>query len=115
MPETSAFLADRLKTEGEKTIAFFETLSPEQWQSDVYTEAETWAVRNVLAHYVTAEKGFLTVFSGIRGGGPGVRDDFDIDRYNASQQRKTMQLSPADLLAEFSAVRQDIGNRSVKT
>ena len=105
MPETSAFLADRLKTEGEKTFAFFAALAPEQWQWDVYTEGETWAVRNVLAHYVTAEKGFITVFSGIRDGGPGVRDDFDIDRYNASQQRKTIQLSPTELLEEFRSIR----------
>jgi hypothetical protein len=34
-----------------------------------------------------------------------VRDDFDIDRYNASQQKKTLELSPAELLEQFKAVR----------
>jgi uncharacterized damage-inducible protein DinB len=105
MPETSAFLAERLKTEGDKTAAFFASLTDDQWKSDVYTEGETWAVRNVLAHYVTAEKGFVSIFTSIREGGTGVPDDFDINRYNASQQKKTRELTPAELLEQFKAVR----------
>ena len=105
MTETSAFLSERLRTEGEKTFAFFAGLSPAQWQSSVYTEGETWTIRNVLAHYVTAEKGFIVIFSGMKDGGTGVPDDFDIDRYNASQQRKTRELTSAELLAEFQSVR----------
>ena len=105
MSETPAFLAERLRTEGEKTIAFFAGLKPEQWQETVYTEGEVWAIRNVLAHYVTAERGFLLIFNRIREGGPGVPDDFDIDRFNASQQRKTRELSPAELIENFKEVR----------
>jgi len=105
MSETPTFLAERLKTEGEKTFAFFANLSPAQWQSSVYTEGETWTIRNVLAHYVTAEQGFIGIFSSIRDGGPGVRDDFNIDRYNASQQKKTLDLTPAELLEQFKLVR----------
>ena len=63
MPETPAFLAERLKTEGDKTAAFFAALTADQWKSKVYTEGETWTIRNVLAHYVTAEKGFVKIFS----------------------------------------------------
>jgi hypothetical protein len=105
MTETPAFLTERLKTEGEKSIAFFSSLSPEQWRLPVYTEGENWTIRSVLAHYVTAERGFVTIFSQIRDGGNGVGEDFDIDRYNASQQKKTSELSPADLLDEFKEVR----------
>ncbi len=105
MAETTAFLADRLKTEGEKTVAFFAALTDDQWQATVYTEGETWTIRNVLAHYVTAEKGFIGIFTSIRTGGPGASDDFEIDRYNASQQRKTQALTPAELLEQFKAVR----------
>jgi uncharacterized damage-inducible protein DinB len=105
MPETPAFLAERLKTEGDKTTVFFASLTDEQWKSEVYTEGETWTIRNVLAHYVTAEKGFVSIFAGIREGGPGVPADFEIDRYNASQQRKTRELNSAELLEQFKAVR----------
>jgi uncharacterized damage-inducible protein DinB len=105
MPETPAFLAERLKTEGDKTAAFFASLTDDQWKSEVYTEGETWTVRNVLAHYVTAEKGFVSIFTNIRAGGPGASDDFDIDRYNASQQKKTRELTPVELLEQFKAIR----------
>src|SRR5512145_1011412 len=105
MPETPAFLSERLKTEGDKTAAFFASLTSDQWKSEVYTEGETWTIRNVLAHYVTAEKGFVSIFTSIREGGSGVSADFDIDRYNASQQKKTGDLTPLELLEQFKAIR----------
>jgi uncharacterized damage-inducible protein DinB len=108
MPETPAFLAERLKTEGEKTAAFFASLTADQWKAEVYTEGATWTVRNVLAHYLTAERGFVKIFASIREGGPGAAEDFDIDRYNASQQRKTQELDPAELLEQFIAVRAEM-------
>ena len=108
MPETPAFLAERLKTEGDKTAAFFAALTADQWKSKVYTEGETWTIRNVLAHYVTAEKGFIKIFASIRAGGPGASEDFDIDRYNASQQKKTREYTPAELLEQFIAVRAEM-------
>lgn len=101
MPETPAFLAERLKAEGDKTVEFFDGLTPEQWTTTVYTEGETWTIRNILAHYVTAERGFLTLFSEIRNGGSGASEDFDIDRYNASQQRKTKDYSAEELLEQY--------------
>lgn len=105
MPENPAFLADRLRAEGEKTLVFFAGLSPEQWKTIVYTDGEMWTIRSVLAHFVTAEKGFVSIFSSIRNGGPGTSDDFDIDRYNSSQQKKTTTLSPAELMDQFKVVR----------
>jgi uncharacterized protein (TIGR03083 family) len=105
MSETPAFLSERLRTEGEKTHTFFAGLKPDQWQTSVYTEGENWTIRSVLAHYVSAEKGFVKIFSDIRDGGSGVSVDFDIDRYNASQQRKTSDLTPAELLESFRLVR----------
>jgi hypothetical protein len=105
MSDTPTFLAERIRSEGDKAIAFFSNLNPEQWQTAVYTEGETWTVRSVLAHYVTSEKAFLTIFCDIRDGGHGVSDNFEIDRYNASQQKKTKDLSPQDLLQQFISTR----------
>lgn len=105
MPESPAFLADRLRVEGDKTFNFFSGLSPDQWKLEVYTEDQVWTIRSVLAHYLTAEKGFIKIFSNIRDGGPGASSDFDIDRYNASQQKKTGELEPIELLEQFRDVR----------
>ncbi len=110
MPESPAFLAERLKSEGEKTVAFFATLSDAQWNGTVYTEGGEWTVRSVLAHFVTAEKGFLRIFPEICAGGAGAAEDFDIDRYNASQQAKTRDLSPAELLDQFRTVRAEMAD-----
>jgi len=98
-------LAEKLKTEGEKIIRIFSDLTDDQWQAQVYTEGETWTIRNVLSHFVTSERGLVKLFEQIRQGGTGAADDFSIDRYNAAQQEKTKDLTPAEFLEQYKAVR----------
>jgi uncharacterized damage-inducible protein DinB len=100
-------LAEKLRTEGEKIFAFFAALSDDQWQKQVYTEGETWTIRNVLSHFVTSERGLVKLFERIRLSGEGASPEFSIDRYNAAQQEKTKNLSPQELLEQFKAVRAD--------
>ncbi len=100
-------LADKLTSEGERFVTFFSGLTDAQWQSEVYTEGATWTVRNVLSHFVTAERGLVKLFEQIRQGGAGVADDFSIDRYNARQQEKTKELTPQELLEQYKSVRAD--------
>lgn len=108
MPDTPAFLSNRLESEGEKAIAFFASLSDEQWQTEVYTEGGIWTIRSILAHFVTAERGFLKLFKGILGGGIGASEDFSIDRYNARQQEKTKDMSHGELLEQFKIIRSEM-------
>jgi uncharacterized damage-inducible protein DinB len=107
---TPAWLAERLKKEGEKVIAYFAALTDEQWHSEVYTEGDIWTIRHVLAHFVTSERGLLKLFKDICEGGAGVSDDFSIDHYNARQQEKAKDLMPQELLAQFAEVRADTAN-----
>jgi len=100
-------LADKLRTEGEKFDSLFAGLTDAQWQAQVYTEGETWTLRNVLSHFVTSERGLVRLFEKIRLGDAGSPDDFSIDRYNAAQQQKTKDLSPQELLEQYKAVRAD--------
>lgn len=104
MSETTE-LAEKLRTEGEKYIEFFSAMNESLWQQEVYTEGEMWTVRNVLSHFVTSERGLVKLFEQIRQGGTGASDDFSIDRYNASQQAKTKDLSPSELLEQYKEVR----------
>ncbi len=108
MSETPAFLAERLKTEGEKMAEFFSALTEDQWRADVYTEDTVWTIRNVLAHLVTAERGFVKLFEQIRTGGPGAAEDFSIDRYNATQQKRSESLSPKELLEHYKSIRAEM-------
>jgi uncharacterized damage-inducible protein DinB len=100
-------LADKLKSEGEKFYSLFAGLTDEQWQMEVYTEGETWTIRNVLSHFVTSERGLLKLFERIRQTGEGSSEDFSIDRYNAAQQQKTKEFTPQQLLEEYKAIRSD--------
>ena len=109
MPETTpAWLAERLRKEGEKVITYFSALTDEQWSTEVYTEGNTWTVRNVLAHFVTSERGLHKLFKRVLEEGVGVSDDFSIDYYNARQQEKTKDLLPDELLEQFADVRGDL-------
>lgn len=108
MSDTPEFLADRLKVEGDKTAVFFKGLSESQWDLSIYTENSIWKMREVLAHFVTAEKGFLKLFNNILAGGAGAAEDFDIDLYNANQQKKTLNVSAMDLIDQFISVRTEI-------
>lgn len=100
-----AELAEKLKAEGERMAQFFSELSDDQWMNEVYTEGATWSIRNVLSHFVTSERGLIRLFERIRTSGEGASDDFSIDRYNAAQQEKTKDLSPAELLEQYKQVR----------
>ena len=98
-------LAEKLKSEGERFVTIFSGLTDAQWQADVYTEGAVWTVRNVLAHFVTSERGLVKLFEQIRQGGAGAADDFSIDRFNAGQQEKTKDLTPLELLEQYKSVR----------
>jgi hypothetical protein len=98
-------LADKLRSEGEKFRSLFAGFTGEQWHMEVYTEGETWTIRNVLAHFVTSERGLLKLFERIRATGEGASEDFSIDRYNAAQQQRTREVPVHELLEQYREVR----------
>jgi len=100
-------LAEKLRNEGEKFFTLFAGLTDDQWQLEVYTEDQTWTIRNVLSHFVTSERGLVRLFERIRISGEGASEDFSIDRYNAAQQEKTKDLTPQELLEQYKAIRSD--------
>ncbi len=106
MPEP-ADLAAKLRSEADKFIEIFSALTEDQWKAEVYTEGEIWAARNVLAHFVTSERGLVKLFESVRVGGAGAGDDFSIDRFNESQQRKTKEFTPIELIEQYKAMRAD--------
>ncbi len=105
MPDTPASLVERLKAEAEKSVALFSALTDRQWMLPVYAEGAGWTVRSMLAHYVSSERELLRLFADIQNGGPGAHEDFDLDRYNASQQKKMAESSPQELLEQFGLAR----------
>ena len=105
MPKSPQFLAKRLRSEGEKMTTFFAALDDTDWMKTIYTEGQDWRIRDVLAHFVSAENSFLKLFEDVRQGGDGVSDDFDVDRFNNAQVAKMQEMSPAELLDAFTEAR----------
>ncbi len=102
---TPDFLAKRLRAEGEKMQAFFASLSPAEWQQQVYTDGAVWRVRDVLAHFVASERGFLRLLQDVLDGGAGASPDFSIDSYNQEQVAALQTRQPDDLLQDYAQVR----------
>jgi hypothetical protein len=98
-------LANKLKAEGDRFVSIFSGLNDNQWDQEVYTEGSTWTIRNILAHFVTSERGLLKLFERIRQSGEGAPDDFSIDRYNAAMQERTRESTPRELIEQYKEVR----------
>jgi uncharacterized protein (TIGR03083 family) len=98
-------LGQRLSSEGERTAAFFAGLASEMWEAPVYSTGPGWHVRDVLAHFVSAERGYLHYMRETVAGGPGVPRDFDIDAFNAVQVEALSAQTPEQLLEAFRTVR----------
>lgn len=90
MPDTPAFLAERLRAEAEKSLEFFRDLPENAWKRAIYSEGQAWTAGEVLAHFVATEISLLRLLENILAGGSGSPEDFDIDAYN---QRKVLQLA----------------------
>ena len=99
-------LSSKLASEGEKLVSFFNTLTDDHWNAVIYTEGTIWTTRNVLSHFVSAERAFLlSLFPNVVAGGPGASEEFSIDRFNARQQEKTSELTSHELLEQYKAIR----------
>ncbi len=106
MSEHIQSLLDKLRAEGAAVYARLAALTPGQWAAPLSDSAGAWQARDLLAHLVSAEMGHQRLISEVAQGGPGSPAGFDVDRYNAEQVAALQARAPAELLAEFLAVRE---------
>jgi hypothetical protein len=92
--EELAHIQKRLAQEGEKTFAFFESLSQSDWDQQVYTTGSSWRVRQILAHFISAERAYQQAIQDVLKGGRGTPENLDINRFNETE---TPQLSKQPL------------------
>lgn len=98
-------LAAKLNLEGDRFRRYLVDRTEDQWGAQVYSEGSVWTIRDTLAHLVSSERAFVRLFGEISRGGPGVSEDFSIDRYNARQQEKMKAIGPAQLLVLYQTTR----------
>jgi len=106
MPDSPDLIAERMQVEGRKTLEFFRALTPEQWESTIYTEGSVWSLRDVLAHFVSAESGIQRLVENILSGGTGSPEDFDLNAYNERKVAGLKGTSHEALLAQFASARE---------
>jgi hypothetical protein len=98
-----AHIQRRLTEEGEKVVAFFESLSPSDWEQQVYTVGSQWRVKQVLAHFISAERAYQSYIRDVLQGGQGAPRDMDIDAFNEAEA-PALSVNPVDEL--ITALRQ---------
>lgn len=103
-PRADALTA-RLEKGRQKTLESLSALTPAQWELQLYDEP-AWQVRNLLAHFVSAERQLLALAQDVASGGSGAAPGLDIDQNNATEQTRLESHSPAELLAMYDQARQ---------
>jgi uncharacterized protein (TIGR03083 family) len=98
-------IARRLEEEGHKAVEFFAGLDEPAWSQQVYTTGSRWTPRHILAHFLSAERGFLWLIRDVLSGGPGADRHTDIDSFNEREVARLSTKSPQSLMEEFRQVR----------
>jgi uncharacterized protein (TIGR03083 family) len=107
MSEKHALIQKRLRDEGDKLLALFEPLTPEQWQTVIYTDGMTWTIKDLLAHQTSAEREFQFYGRDVLNGGEGAPEGFDLNGFNNREVVQLADRTVDQLLADFRATRQD--------
>jgi hypothetical protein len=98
-------IVEKLLQEGQKTELYFSALTEPEFGICVYLDEQKWQIRDVLAHFISAEKSFLVLFDNINNHGEGSPEDFSINDFNNSQVEKMKNIVSADLLELFRETR----------
>ena len=106
MSEELAHIRRRLSDEGQKTAAYFEALSAADWDQQIYQTGSEWRVREILAHFISAERTYQKYLGEVLGGGAGAPESMDIDEFNESEV-PAIQGTPAELIELYKQVRID--------
>jgi len=106
MSERLTELVARLRKGAAKTSGIMDTLTDDQWKTVLYQKPYPWTVRDLLAHFLSAEVGLLRIMQDVQAGGPGAPVGFNYDEFNACEHKRLAGLPPRQLLSDLLAARQ---------
>lgn len=101
----SAKLAEKLATEGEKTLTFFRDLPDSVWTQQVFADGARWDVRDVFKHLCVSEHTLRRLFEQILATGQGVAENFDINAFNREKTGQFASLSREALFQLYADTR----------
>lgn len=91
--ETKEILKKTLINQRSEIIDYLKSLSESQFGIKMNAENnESWTVLEVVKHLYNAEDGMTKLIQGIKEGGKGVSDDFDLKRYNMHRVNKLKEI-----------------------
>jgi uncharacterized damage-inducible protein DinB len=99
-------LTAKLEKGGLKTQDILRSLAADEWSRIIYDGSPGWNVRDLLAHLVSAEPRLLQIAQDVAEGGPGAPPGFDLDAFNADEQKRLKDTSPDELLSALAKTRQ---------
>jgi hypothetical protein len=100
-------IIEKLISDGDRIVELFTSLAIPEWSSIVYFGEYEWQVKDILAHFISAEQSFIVLFDSIRISGLGVTNDFTVDDYNNAQILKLKGFEIKDLIDLFKKTRND--------
>ena len=99
-------LVGKLEKGRQKTFEIFNSLAADQWRLVLY-DRPVWQVRDLLAHFVSAEDQLRHLSKEVASGGSGSPPGFDIDANNAAEQSRLEGRSHPDLMHMLDGSRQE--------
>jgi hypothetical protein len=97
----------RLINEGQKTSEFFEALAPQDRERQIYATGSGWRVKEILAHFISAERAYQRYLGEVLAGGFGPPDDLDIDQFNEADVSTFANIPFESLLDTYRQTRFD--------
>jgi len=107
MGERHDLILRRLAEEGQKTMAFFGSMTPGQLATLIYHDGPGFTAHDLLAHLGSTERHILGLVQAVCAGGPGAPVDFDIDAFNAAEVSRLRRQPAGELLQAFAQARQE--------
>jgi hypothetical protein len=98
-------LVERLEKGRLRTQQVLGSLAPELWAQTVYEEPAVWQVRDLLAHFLSAEEKLLELARSVAAGEEGAPAGFDYDAFNAAEQERLKGRSAEALLPALDEAR----------
>jgi hypothetical protein len=99
-------LLARLRKGITRSREVFEHLERTEWEIVLYEDPYPWTIRDLLAHFLSAEEGLLRLAQDVAAGGNGAPEGFDYHAFNAREQARLACVPRDRLMNDLVAARQ---------
>ncbi|MFN8459242.1 MAG: DinB family protein [Anaerolineae bacterium] len=105
MTDKKTSLRNKLNQNRIELESLLTSLSPEQWQTPVFEEGDTWTVLTVASHLTENERGMSIHIHKTRQGKETVPEGFNVHEWNAGVKGRIGAPAPAELLQMMAQTR----------